>query len=158
MTKEALLAQLKDIKIPAPISWWPLAPGWNILMALLLAMIILSVVVIYKAKAKKKCLTTLQSEIANLYDQYSNDSHQYAQRLSPLLKRIALLRFTPSEINALHGKTWEDFLNKHSRSKSFDTLTLAAYNPKAFLDISEISTKSLAYAQNIYNLKPINIS
>ena len=157
MTKEALLTQLKDIKVPEPISWWPLAPGWYILMVLLLIMIILSVTLIYKTKAKKKYLTSLQSEITNLYDQYPNDSHQYAQRLSPLLKRIALLRFTPIEINQLHGKAWEVFLNKHSQSESFDTLTLAAYNPKVSLNILKINASSLAYAQNIYSLKPINI-
>ncbi len=157
MTKEALLAQLKDIKVPEPISWWPLAPGWYILMTVLLVMIILSALMVHRAKKKKKYLMSLKSEITNLYNQYPDNSHQYAQRLSPLLKRIALLRFKPIEINQLHGKAWEGFLNRHSQSESFNTLTLAAYNPKISLNILEISTSSLAYAQNIFSLKPINI-
>ena len=157
MTKEALLAQLKDIKVPEPVSWWPLAPGWYILMAILLIIIILSLVLIYKAKTRKKHLNTLKSEITNLYDQYPDNSHQYAQRLSPLLKRIALLRFKSIKINQLHGKTWEVFLNRYSQSESFNTLTLAAYNPKISLNIPDINASSLAYAQNIYDLKPIYI-
>ena len=26
------LAQLRDIQLPEPISWWPLAPGWWVLI------------------------------------------------------------------------------------------------------------------------------
>jgi hypothetical protein len=28
------LAQLRDIQLPEPISWWPLAPGWWVLIIL----------------------------------------------------------------------------------------------------------------------------
>ena len=36
MDSEELLAQLADIRLPGEISWWPPAPGWWILAALVL--------------------------------------------------------------------------------------------------------------------------
>jgi hypothetical protein len=35
------LAQLRDIHLPEPVQWWPLAPGWWILISLLLVALVL---------------------------------------------------------------------------------------------------------------------
>lgn len=43
--KQALLQQLNDIQMPDPVGFWPLAPGWWILILLLLA---LAALVTYK--------------------------------------------------------------------------------------------------------------
>lgn len=42
------LAQLKDIHLPTPIGWWPLAPGWYILMGLILFLVIIFAYGVYK--------------------------------------------------------------------------------------------------------------
>ncbi|MCB1358424.1 MAG: DUF4381 domain-containing protein [Maritimibacter sp.] len=34
--QQAALENLRDIRLPEPVSWWPLAPGWWALIALLL--------------------------------------------------------------------------------------------------------------------------
>ena len=38
MNPEMMLSQLAPLREPMAISWWPLAPGWWIMMALCLAM------------------------------------------------------------------------------------------------------------------------
>lgn len=35
--QQATLDQLRDIRLPEPVGWWPLAPGWWALIALALA-------------------------------------------------------------------------------------------------------------------------
>ena len=34
------LDQLRDIHLPEPISWWPLAPGWWLLIIIALALMV----------------------------------------------------------------------------------------------------------------------
>ncbi|MBU2099372.1 MAG: DUF4381 domain-containing protein, partial [Gammaproteobacteria bacterium] len=34
------LSELADIRVPGDVSWWPLAPGWWVLLAVLVALAI----------------------------------------------------------------------------------------------------------------------
>lgn len=106
------LEQLKDIQLPEPVSWWPLAYGWWGLMALAL----LAVVMLWwhyrqgrgNPQSTQPCLQTLQilalNELAAIENKYANllnstetyapeqqsQIADYATDLSALIKRVLL--------------------------------------------------------------------
>mgnify|MGYP001824665194 FL=1 len=48
MQDPASLDRLRDIAEPSPVSWWPLAPGWWCLLAVLAITVILLVLRFYR--------------------------------------------------------------------------------------------------------------
>ena len=91
------LSQLRDIHTPDPVSWWPLAPGWWILIVLIIAAIVALVVWL-----NKRSRTTSQSQWIN--EQLQNLAQQTASQSSlidalHLFRRIALV-YWPKHIAA----------------------------------------------------------
>ncbi|WP_392538341.1 DUF4381 domain-containing protein [Legionella sp. 227] len=115
------LAQLKDIHLPTPIGWWPLAPGWYILMGLILFIAILLAYSAYKrhrhALAKKHALLLLHEYLKN-YEKEQNSSLASAH-ISELLRRVALVYYPRERVASLHGEEWLKFLNETSKGLDF---------------------------------------
>jgi len=138
------LTQLKDIHLPEAISWWPLAPGWYVIMLLILLLIAGLGYLIHKkhlhALAKNQALTILDS----YNEQYEKDRNvqMTSARISELLRRVALVYFPRSEVASLHGDEWITFLNKTGKKVDFTPV-------KAMLLDSPFKT-----AETI-NLKPL---
>lgn len=109
------LQQLRDIHLPTPISWWPPAPGWVALAAL----IILSIAfLIWRHKRahnqlhyERLALKQL-CELETIYQQNKLDATQTLCRLSTLMRQIALLYVPTREIAGLHGEQWLRALDK----------------------------------------------
>ncbi|MFB0988929.1 MAG: DUF4381 domain-containing protein, partial [Gammaproteobacteria bacterium] len=71
MDSEELLAQLADIHLPEPVSYWPPAIGWWILAAIVLFMlVILFRKLTSRAHQQKICRYAL-AELQRCYDSYS---------------------------------------------------------------------------------------
>lgn len=121
MAKEDALSQLKDIHLPDPVTLWPLAPGWYVVIALVLILIIWLAYLVNKwhfnALAKKQALNLLK-----MYKkQYEEDKNTQllSARISELLRRVALVYYPRQEVASLHGDAWLDFLNKTSKGIDF---------------------------------------
>ncbi|MDP3562467.1 MAG: DUF4381 domain-containing protein [Legionellaceae bacterium] len=119
----SVLTQLRDIHLPAEINhWWPLAPGWYILM---LFLIITSTSAIFLTKRylsrqyiKKQALnvlTTIEKE-----QRMTPNSQRASAAVSELLKRVALARYSREEIAGLHGEDWLTFLLSHDVKNAQD--------------------------------------
>lgn len=121
MAKPDALAQLKDIHLPEPIGWWPLAPGWYVLMAILLVIVIGFIYLDHKrrlhARAKNQALKLL-AVYKQQYEQ-ENNTQATSARISELLRRVALVYFPRSEVASIHGDDWIQFLNKTSKGIDF---------------------------------------
>ncbi len=121
MAKTDPLAQLKDIHLPEAIDWWPLAPGWYVVILLAVFIVLIIAYWVYKrhanSMAKKRALKLLQT-----YKQHY-DKEQNAQTasacISELLRRVALVYYPRGQVAGLHGDEWIEFLNKTSKKIDF---------------------------------------
>ena len=52
--------ELRDIHLPTEISWWPLAPGWWIVIGLILLGIVISIFLYRRQQARKHYLAAEQ--------------------------------------------------------------------------------------------------
>lgn len=99
----AALDALRDIHLPDPVSFWPLAPGWWLLAA---AVIALSVFVALRVRARRRSPERFALQIVDaLAEGFARDGDRLALAtgLSRLLRRVALARAERHEVAALHG-------------------------------------------------------
>lgn len=118
------LAQLRDIHLPHPIEWWPLAIGWFALIALA-CIAIMSFIFFtrrhYNHNRHKQFALNLLDIYQNDYKQQANSQLSSAQ-LSELLKRVALVYYPRKEVASLQGQAWIDFLTQTSKNVDFNTI------------------------------------
>lgn len=99
--KSLSLDLLHDIVEPAPVSWWPLAPGWYVLGVVVLSLLVVAAVklwVRWKANAYRRVA------IAELADATS------VRDVSQLLRRTALASVSRGELATLTEEAWPDWL------------------------------------------------
>lgn len=124
MVDSSVLTQLKDIHWPAAIGFWPPAPGWFIVFALLVMGLVGIVCwLLYRTKQqriKKQALALLAAYEA----QYARDNEAQlaSARISELLKRVALVYFPRQEVASMHGHQWVAFLQHTSKGIDFAAL------------------------------------
>lgn len=105
---------LRDLHLPAAINWWPLAPGWWVLIALAtLGLLYLS----YKAFLKWRWNAVRRlalRELARVQNEYRQglDAVSLASELSELLRRTMLAYAPRDEVAGLTGKRWLQWLDQ----------------------------------------------
>lgn len=118
------LAQLKDIHLPSSIGWWPLAPGWYVLMILIFLMVFVISYLFYRraqdAKPKLQALKLLK-KYQQHYEKEPN-SQMTSARVSELLRRVALVYFPREQVASLHGESWIAFLNQTGKGIDFEPI------------------------------------
>ena len=115
------LANLKDIHLPNAVSWWPLAPGWWVLLALFLLMIALAVTLTIRSRRKtsQEIIIDQALQLFNQLQQQSLTPKDLIMELSELLRRTAISLYGRDEIANLAGDDWLRFLNKQGSTKAF---------------------------------------
>lgn len=109
---QAELAKLHDIHLPAPIGWWPLAPGWWGLAAILLvALMVLTAAWAGRGKSRRRLAL---EELAQLRERAAQgaDPALIAPDLAVLLRRVALGGSGGRALGALSGEAWEKVLSE----------------------------------------------
>jgi len=113
MNPQDPLAALHPLREPAPIGWWPPAPGWWALALLcLLALVLLAFFLLRRYRAngyRRKALAKLEQ----LYrlQQSQPDQRRFQAQLHALLKGVALRAYPQRDVAAISGRQWLDFLN-----------------------------------------------
>lgn len=122
------LLALRGMKLPDPVGWWPLAPGWWILAVLLVVIIWGAVHVLrtYRESVGYRAGKVLQ-RLKQDYQQGVLDKQALLSELNQLLKRTALVRFSANEVARLSGDEWVAFLLKHSKAEYAQDLQVLAY-------------------------------
>jgi len=106
---------LRDIHLPDAVAWWPPAPGWWILGALLA----LSMLAFFRflrwlhrrRRVQKAALRTL-GRIFDGAGRHPSQQQQLVRETSVLLRRTALTRYPRESVAALTGEDWLTFLDQ----------------------------------------------
>ena len=139
--------ELRDIHLPDPISWWPLAPGWWFIFGTIL--LLTAAFLLFRYYQKKQALKkTVLAEFETIRIQYEQDKNLIVllQSLSTLLRRACISFYPRSEAAGLTGKSWLDFLDNTGDEKVFNTekgqlIATAPYiseNTKLAIDSEEL--------------------
>ena len=143
------LSQLKDIHLPGAPGLWPIAPGWWILLILLITVITVTIylTIRYLRKNRYRKMATLQAEnIINQFhlnqqvsDKTSSDKLYIEQAIS-LLKQVSLHRYPNDQIATLSANQCLHQLNQYCKKPVFPgeicrQLEHSLYTPQPTLDI-----------------------
>ena len=130
MSDPGSLQNLNDIVAPAPVAWWPPAPGWYALAVLLLLLLtwwgFRGLRSWQQGRYRREALQSLKG--------ISESGPLAAAALPDLLKRVALSAWPRDEIAGLVGPEWHRFLDHAAGSERFEgeagrRLEQAAYAP-----------------------------
>lgn len=113
MNPQDPLANLQPLREPAPIDWWPPAPGWWILLAIAVVVLAFGAHWLTRYRARTAYRRTALAQLDRLRREHSasgNDAQFYTE-LNALLKRVALTAFPGKDLAAVHGQQWLAFLN-----------------------------------------------
>ncbi len=112
---------LRAIHLPPEPGFWPLAPGWWILIALLVLIVSVLLILWYRRLKRHRCYLTIISELQSITDafQNNNDRRQLLTDLSLLLRRFEKYQQHKDQAVALNGQHWIDHLNKSHKGQPF---------------------------------------
>ena len=101
---------LKDIHLPDAIGFWPPAPGWWWLTALL-PLLTWLLVHFYRRLRRRSAVKVARSLLSDLRLDKSRDPKQTLAELSALLRRVAISRASRAEVASLRGEAWLAYLD-----------------------------------------------
>ena len=113
---------LRDIHLPEPVSWWPLAPGWWMLIVIALIIVLTAYIAIktYRSRQLRRDITSELEQIKRQFENSQNKS-QLAKSLSVLLRRTNITYNPGSNVAGLTGDNWLAWLDKTSKHSTADT-------------------------------------
>jgi hypothetical protein len=144
MAESQVLAKLHDIQLPAPIGWWPLAPGWYLLLLLSLVLLTLLLYLAHRfyvnGRAKRRALQLLTDYEREF--QHHRNSQLASMNVSELLRRVALVYFSREEVASLRDEAWLAFLNKTAKGININQLRVylveLPYQPAKDIDLEPL--------------------
>ncbi|HGX93240.1 MAG TPA: DUF4381 domain-containing protein [Candidatus Tenderia sp.] len=146
------LDELRDIHAPEPVSWWPPAPGWWIVLGLVLLATLIGLGLRYWRK-KNALRESALAELAHIKTEFSEsqDAVQLAARLSILLRRVAISGGDRKKA-ALKGRAWLAYLDETGQTRAFSegagqVLISAPYQSSAELDADALLAAVEAWLQ-----------
>ena len=98
------LSRLRDIVVPDAVPWWPLAPGWWVIIVLVL----MAVGYLGFRAVRSFRASAYRREAMGLLELAQSDAE-----ISGLLKRTAMAAFGRDEVASLSGESWCDWLQDH---------------------------------------------
>lgn len=114
------LENLRGLALPAPVPWWPPAPGWWILAAGLVAAGLLAVWRAwrrYRANAYRREARRQLDAIARRID--AGLLAETAADIAAVLKRTALAGFPRGQVASLTEPAWLTFLDRTGHTSAF---------------------------------------
>lgn len=133
---------LRDIHLPDPIGWWPMAPGWWLLLISVLGLLI-TAVWLWRALTRQSLKKIARRELNTLQERYDLSAADKVRQLSILLRRISISAYPRAEVASLTGNAWLGFLENHLKDRRFlqgpgRLLAEAPYRPVQEIDLGPL--------------------
>ncbi|MDF1761078.1 MAG: DUF4381 domain-containing protein [Coxiellaceae bacterium] len=118
---KAPLSQLRDIHLPAAVSWWPLSIGWYIVGCLIILLLVVASIFIIKRMKRYALQREALDRLHVLKQHYLADSDNNATlgQLNKLLKQVAMTVYPDQAVANLQGDAWLAFLDKTGKTTQF---------------------------------------
>jgi hypothetical protein len=112
---------LRDLHLPEAIGWWPLAPGWWLLIGLLVAGVVIVARKCYREYGNNAARRYALSELDRSRRAYETDGNlvALAVQLSRLLRRTMLAYSPRNEVAGLTGRAWLSWLDQGLEDRPF---------------------------------------
>lgn len=145
------LDRLHDLVAPAPVPWWPPAPGWYwVFGALALGLLWVAVhgfIWWQRNRYRREALAEWKREAERLRE--SGQRAAALTAMSVLLKRVALTAFPRREVARLHGSAWLAFLDRTTATTAYSNpngaaLERAAYDPRSAAEMDDTQAKEIS--------------
>lgn len=111
---------LRDIHLPNPISWWPLAPGWWLVIGIILLCIIFAVIILkyFMRPTLYKEAATALARIESEFQQHEDATYSIKE-ISALLRRVILSQNGSDKKGGITGHAWLEILDKNMNGEEF---------------------------------------
>lgn len=111
---------LREIHLPESVDWWPLAPGWWILLGLVLlgCALVWYSCLLYN-RHRYSAVNVARRELAGIKSRYAvdRDAGHCVRSVSGLLRRLCISVFPRNESAGLTGAEWLAFLRSGTRDQ-----------------------------------------
>lgn len=142
---------LKDIHLPDSVSWWPPAPGYWLILAIIVACVVTYLSIkSYRKKHEIRRLALVEFQLIKKEYASNPDQKKLSMALSALLRRAAISTYPVSECAGLIGKPWLSWLDQQ-----LSKTTLNFSNGPGYL-LTEFVYSSSQHANDINDL--LNLS
>ena len=134
------LAALRDIHSAPDIAIWPPAPGWWVVAALLLVLLVWAGIKLIAYLRRMALQRRVLRQLDSCEETYSinGDLRSFASAVNLILKRVALRKFGRAQISVLYGPAWAQFLaesgGRPDDQDSWQELAGAPYRTQPSLD------------------------
>jgi len=139
---EILQQQLRDVHLPEPISWWPLAAPWWALLCLIVLALFFAIRAFRNNRARNAYRRHAVSQLSAHYKKWQSnaDTSAYLQSANAVLKRASL--HLDESARQLSGSAWLRYLSQfspHNLSELTETaLSQGIYQKAPEYDVEKI--------------------
>lgn len=148
MNDNGSLEYLNDIVLPGPVPWWPPAPGWYVLFAVLAVALVYLLGRWWNVRSQNRYRRQALAELAEIHRSQTTDA---LQQLPVLVKRAALAAWPRERVASLNGLAWHRFLDESADGGQFvsgagATLDRLAYGTNAADKLSREDLEQVLHA------------
>ncbi len=118
MIQEKVIPEVEGVIPPDPVSFWPPQPGWYVVMAIIL---VLLVWIVIKQVQKYKRNAYRRMGLAQLEQLKQQPcSTDNLQQFNNLLKAASIQAYSREKVASLSGNVWYEFLSNSCKKNPFD--------------------------------------
>lgn len=146
---QILQQQLRDVQLPEPISWWPLAMSWWVLLSLTMLGVCFAIRAFRKNRARNAYRRRALKKLNSHYRQWQSDHNtsQYLQSANAVLKRASL--HLDDTARQLSGASWLSYLQHFAQDdfseQANQALSQGMYQKLPAYDVDQIQQELIQW-------------